>query len=128
MKRLVTLSMLFLIGIKMCFAQYPIPSFNAVVDQRGTFKELLQKQQSCQLPELQRYIHVKYKTTKTLSDEITVYVCSLDGQTTYGPYNLGPGQTLTVAIDEREWGVAIFSDTEVVLDVWIDEQPGVSSE
>ncbi len=114
------ITLLLFCGIQLTFAQFPIPSYNACVDNRATFKEEAKQFTFSQNTDGKRILHVAYKSNKTLSDTITVYACSLDGQTLLGPAYLTPGQTISVEIDDREWGVLIYSDIEVVVDVWIE--------
>jgi hypothetical protein len=37
-----------------------------------------------------------------------------------GPHTLCEGQTLSVEIDENEWGVLVESEAHLVVDVWIE--------
>jgi len=39
---------------------------------------------------------------------------------TLGPYLVQCGETLTVEIDEREWGVLVETGSETLVDVWIE--------
>lgn len=56
----------------------------------------------------------------TKSCTATVWVYSLDQTTVLGPYTVTCGQTLSVPIDERQWGVLVESEEEVIVDVWIE--------
>ncbi|MEI6884572.1 MAG: hypothetical protein WCO02_08795 [Bacteroidota bacterium] len=122
MKNLILFSIFCFMGINLAYAQFPIPSYNAVVDDRATFIEQSTNLKSVVNTDTQRKIQIKrHHSTKTPGDDVTFYVCSLDGQTTLGPYNIAPGQTISIDIDDREWGIVVFAAVEVVLDVWITE-------
>jgi hypothetical protein len=47
-------------------------------------------------------------------------VYSLDGETVYGPFTVYSGETLRVEIDDRECGVYVESNEDVIVDVWIE--------
>ena len=51
-----------------------------------------------------------------------VIVYSLDGLNTMGPYTVNAGETLSVEIDDRDWGVAVNSDDDITVDVWISTE------
>jgi hypothetical protein len=53
-----------------------------------------------------------------------VWVYSLDQTTVLGPFTVNCGETLTIAIDDGEWGVLVESDEEIIVDVWFS-QPGL---
>lgn len=101
---------------------YPIPSYNVPIDsgyahfyERGVstlFDITLEK----------RDAHVKMvNQTPGLSDcRSQVWIYSLDGLDIMGPYAVLCGETLTVEIDERAWGVLVETDSAVLVDVWIE--------
>jgi hypothetical protein len=39
-----------------------------------------------------------------------------------GPYTLTCDETLSVPIDDREWEVLVYSEDDVIVDIWIDEE------
>ena len=59
------------------------------------------------------------KTPDTTTCQATVWVYSLDHTTVLGPYTVLCGETLTVDIDDRDWGTLVESDVPVVVSVWI---------
>jgi len=72
-----------------------------------------------------RIINIHIKTTNKSDSipcfaEVTIY--SLDHQDVLGPYTVNCGETLSVEIDNREWGVSVTSFTPVEVSVWIDSQ------
>jgi hypothetical protein len=47
------------------------------------------------------------------------WIYSLDGLDVLGPYTIYAGETLSVPIDDREWGVIIQTSFEIQVDVWV---------
>ena len=105
---------------------YPIPSYNILVNGIANFQESML---TCiDMVRGKSTANVRTICNKSLiSSNITVYVYSLDGLDCYGPFFMSGGQTLTVEIDDRVWGVAIQSVCDVPVDVWID-RGGLASE
>jgi hypothetical protein len=113
-----------LYGLQGVFAQtfrpWPIPSFNTPVIGKALFQE--NKHSYPDNTEGKRRIHIKVLSQKspyTIAGSATVWVYSLDQTTVLGPYTVTIGETLTVDIDDREWGVLVESGQEVVVSVWI---------
>lgn len=100
--------------------QYPIPSFEVSIHGKATFSE--QKSNNCDSPLAKRTLHVHVSCVSSLLENCsaTVWVYSLDGHDTYGPYTVNGGETIAVEIDEREWGAYVESDYAITVDVWID--------
>lgn len=121
MKNLILFLIFGFSGIFSAYAQFPIPSYNTVVDNRATFTEQTKNLKSFENIDSQRVLKVKRASNKTPGDDVVFYACSLDGQTTLGPYNIAPGETISVDIDQRDWGIVVFASVEVVLDVWITD-------
>lgn len=65
-------------------------------------------------------VNVVVTSVGTKNCTATVWVYSLDQTTVLGPYTVTCGQTLSVPIDERQWGVLVESEEEVIVDVWIE--------
>jgi hypothetical protein len=106
MSRILSILVLaFFLATASVLAQYPIPSFNITFHGKATFQE----QSSYAYDQMSE------------NCSATVWVYSLDGTDTYGPYTVYGGETLDVEIDEREWGTMVQSDNPVIVDVWIDE-------
>ena len=98
---------------------YPIPSFNVLVDPSAVFQETTN---SSFKGKRNIKIHVSSpQNNDTSSCFANVMVYSLDMQDALGPFHVDCGETLTVPIDEREWGVYVLSDTPVIVSVWITE-------
>lgn len=121
MKQSVTILLivgLFLIN-KLGIAQNPIPSFNIPVYLIANFQEGLKDAH----PKGKKKIKVlgSCGNVNKTTCQATVYAYSLDLQTVLGPYTLIDGQTLSIDIDEREWGVLVQSDDHMTVSVWIEE-------
>jgi hypothetical protein len=102
------------------YKPYPIPSYNVIVDDPAAFQETAPATNRAK-----RDVKVTIKPgmctdTTTCYAEVLVY--STDHQTILGPYIVYCGETLTVPIDERAWGVVVTSETAVEVSVWIDEE------
>jgi len=100
---------------------YPIPSYNIPVDGTANFRNTLTQSDTCKNNKEKRdaYIHLKSASIGIPDCRATVWLYSLDQTTILGPFQVSCGVTLTVPIDEREWGVIVQSDSEVLVDVWI---------
>jgi hypothetical protein len=99
---------------------WPIPSFNIPVFGRALFQE--NTNPSNDNTDGRRRIHIQVssqKTPDTTASDATIWVYSLDYTTIYGPFAVNIGTTLTVEIDDREWGVMVESDATIVVSVWI---------
>ncbi len=105
---------LFITGFQQAFAQFPIPSYDQSVKSRANFQE-------SQSYRGRRNMNVKVKCvgiTSSATCQATVWIYSLDGQTVFGPYTVNGGETLTVEIDDREWGVLVQTNDEITVDIW----------
>ncbi|MDP1623862.1 MAG: hypothetical protein Q8M08_16165 [Bacteroidales bacterium] len=99
---------------------WPIPSFNIPVFGRALFQENIHL--STDNTDGRRRIHIQVssqKTPDTLANPVTVWIYSIDHTTVIGPYSVIYGVTLTVDIDDREWGVMVEARETVVVSVWI---------
>jgi hypothetical protein len=97
------------------FAAYPIPSYGVTVNSVTNFKET---QPARGRREMEVKVNCGSSHSLGGSCKATVWVYSLDGRSVLGPYIVNGGETLSVPIDEREWGVIVNSDDEVSVDVW----------
>jgi len=103
------------------FKFYPIPSFNVLVDPAAIFQDMQGGSNSKAKREI--IVHTK-KSNKSDSSScfasVTLY--TLDHQTILGPYTVNCDETLSVEIDDRDWGVSVTSLTEIEVSVWIELQ------
>jgi len=97
---------------------YPIPSYNVISFGCTDFSEQTSKIK-CELSKGRRNLNVASSGGSSCPAQIWIY--SLDRLDILGPYTLNPGETLTVEINEREWGVSSESVCQVTLSVWIEE-------
>lgn len=121
-----------LLGLQGTLAQtyrpLPIPSFNVPVSGNTLFQE--SNNPSGGNTEGKRRIHVQVSSQKnadTISPFATIWVYSLDHTTIYGPFTVASGTTLTVDIDDRDWGVLVEANESVVVSVWITEEDAIPS-
>jgi hypothetical protein len=99
----------------------PIPSYNVKVKGKTTsFKEL--NNQDPILTREKRDMDVEISTSSTAPITVfaTVWVVKANSLIINGPYIVYSDQTLSVPIDNEQWGVVINSDWEVFASVWID--------
>ena len=126
MKKIILISILFvaILGCIYTYAQvipiYPIPSFNIDVNGYANFRENRQSESLMQT-EGKRVIDVEVKTPSGDENcQATVWVYSLDYTIVLGPFTVNCSEPLSVTIDNREWGVLIESNEELIVDVWFD--------
>jgi hypothetical protein len=93
---------------------YPIPSHNVALSGPARFEPSLN---SIQEPTRKR-VFQNVTVRGGPGTHATVHIYSLDGLNILGPYPVYAGETLTVEIDERDWGVFIQTDDEITVDVW----------
>ena len=127
MKRTILMLWL-LIAAGSLFAQqlnpYPIPSYDVPVDSASAcFTESARAMRSGESLE-KRQVHVTIINNGAENPpcEATVWIYSLDGLDVLGPYIVPCGGHLEVPIDDREWGVYVVTDDEILVDVWITEE------
>jgi hypothetical protein len=104
-------------------AQNPIPSLNIPVNVRANFQELKNGiNYQMKNDRGRRILHVDAQHgSSILANCGQVWVYSLDGLDVIGPFPLCAGGSLSVEIDNRDWGALVESDAHLVVDVWIEE-------
>lgn len=102
---------------------FPIPSYNVHLIGISEFNELSHSSGSKINEKKKKEGNVKGHPCglDTLDCSFTAYFYSIDGQSRLGPYTVQCGETLTVPLDDREWGVIVISDMVICVDVWISE-------
>lgn len=98
---------------------YPIPSYNISVNGYAIFSEDYSSQNPNQIQE-KREVNVQIKSG-TRDCQAIVWVFKLDRSTILGPFTVDCGNTLTVDVDDSEWGVLVQSEVEVLVDVWFGQ-------
>lgn len=111
------------IGIIRAYSQvmpiYPIPSFNIRVNGYANFREDYHSENSKQ-SKAKREVDVQVKSvTGTGNCNATVWIYSLDHTTLLGPFAVNCDEILVTPIDDREWGVLVESEEDIIVDVWI---------
>lgn len=104
------------------FAQYPIPSNNVSVRERANFQE-------SQPARGKRKMNVWVQCSGSSfagTCQATVWIYSLDGQTILGPFTVNGGETLSVQIDDRAWGVYMQTDNNIIVDVWTSTEDSMN--
>lgn len=127
MKATIVLAIIFLgTGILSASSQgiptYPIPSYSVLVNGITNFENTFSQKDSCNNLKGKRDAHIHLNSSSLGNEDCsaTVWVYSLDQTTVLGPFQVNCGETLVVEIDEREWGVIVKSNSEVIVDVWFD--------
>jgi hypothetical protein len=95
----------------------PIPSFNFITTGQTYFEEIILGGNTRE----KRNLNVSVSTTSHIptDEEIaTVYLIKNRGAQILGPYYLKDGETLTVSVSGKKWGVVVSSDEEIIVDVW----------
>jgi hypothetical protein len=128
MKKKINLILCFLIVAGSISGQqlnpYPIPSYDVPVDSTSAcFTETAQAMRSGESLE-KRQVHVVIVSNGAENPpcEATVWIYSIDGLDVLGPFIVACGGHLDVPIDDREWGVYVVTDDEILVDVWITEE------
>ncbi|MCX6303846.1 MAG: hypothetical protein NT040_02655 [Bacteroidetes bacterium] len=96
---------------------YPIPSYNVRVIGYANFRQ--DYHLNSKSTREKRNVQVNITSSNPYGCTATVWIYSLDHATVLGPFTVTCGQTLTVPIDDRQWGVLVESEEEVFVDVWI---------
>ena len=118
LKKMCLILFLFGLGITLVSGQNPIPSYNVPVYHYANFQEQLKGSSTCYNNRGKSGIVIR--ANGAMSSIAIVYVYSLDMQDVLGPFTIYGGETLTVPIDSREWGVLVESDDHISVDVWIE--------
>lgn len=126
MKKLISFLMILTLGAGIHLqAAKPIPSYDAKVYGSETFVEnhLLN---AASTPNWvgKRDMVVVAQVSGPVGTPISIWVYSLDLQDILGPYILYDGGTITVQIDDRNWGTFIQCATKVTVSVWIGDGGG----
>jgi hypothetical protein len=100
---------------------YPIPSYNVPINGYANFKDLFSPPPGNSKGKREFNIHVKSANGPVQNCQATAWIYTLDYTTVLGPFTIECGETLTVPIDEREWGSLVESEDNIMVDVWIDE-------
>lgn len=129
MKKLLYLILfLFLAQITVVHAEQPIPSFKFRLYRMANFRE--HNQGGSHNPftlagtKGKRDLNIMAtSTTSTPTGQAVVYIYSSDYKTIIGPLTITAGETITVPVDDRDWGVFVISDDHLYIDVFSSGSP-----
>ena len=94
---------------------YPIPSYGVNVSGYANFREGYRNSSKSTKERIKLNTVVTSVGDKNCT--ATVWVYSLDQTTVLGPYTATCGQTLSVPIDERQWGVLVESEGQKIIGI-----------
>ncbi len=123
MKKVLLISLfIWFSGLSQLFATNPIPSYNVLVTGRANFQEKIKPISGNSLTDEKRQMNIQTSTSSPTAgfsrSIIVVKVYRLDGSALKGPYYLICGQSLSVAIDDKTWGVDVVSEETSRESVW----------
>jgi hypothetical protein len=98
---------------------YPIPSYNIPVFGWARFEPSLNSGNSITRGKVIQNVAIRGGT----GSHAHVRIYSLDGLNVLGPYIVYAGETLTVEIDDREWGVLVETEDDIEVSVWVTNEP-----
>lgn len=114
---------LFLAQITAVHAEQPIPSFKFRLYHMANFREHNQGGGHNPLKSAgtkgKRDLNVvATSTSSTPTGQAVIYIYSSDFKTIIGPLTISEGETISVPVDDREWGVFVVSDDHLYIDVF----------
>jgi len=123
-KFLLLINLSLFVGANSVHAQYPIPSYNILLNSYATFQEHISVTPNEQETRGKRKLIVKVTCGNLLLSacSATVWVYSLDGLDVLGPFQVTDAEDLSVEIDERAWGTRVETQDPIFVDVWIEEE------
>ncbi len=104
-------------------ATFLIPSYNVSVQGYVEFEEGYPGSLPDQ-PLGRRELNIRTKPhgNSLLECDVTVWVFTLDRRTILGPYSMSCDDILNVGIDDNAWGALVYSEYEILVDVWIGDE------
>ena len=127
MKKLLFLTLLFFVfQLSLVRAEQPIPSYHARIYHMGNFLEHNNGFERTPLivksTKEKRDIEIQATVaTGNPKGVAIIYVYSSDMKDILGPFLVNSDETLSVPVDDREWGVFVISDNHIYVDVWTSE-------
>ncbi|MCX6244519.1 MAG: hypothetical protein NTU98_07400 [Bacteroidetes bacterium] len=121
---LITIS-LFMIAATTLKAGNPIPSFNTPILGKAYFQEAPTGPGTANNQDEKRDMNVNNgggNTYAPTASVITVYIYRLDMKKIQGPFVVASDETISVQIDNQEWGVIVNTETPTTVSVWIDQK------
>jgi hypothetical protein len=126
MKKLISFLMILTLGAGIHLqASKPIPSYNAKVSGSETFVENHQSNGNS-APDWvgKREMVIVAQVSGPVGTPVNIWVYSLDLQDILGPYILYDRGSITVEIDDRNWGVLIQCEYNVTVSIWSGDGGG----
>lgn len=128
MKKLISILMILFFGAGIHLqASKPIPSFKTQISNVANFQEKHQGTDYSNLnpdPKGKRNMIIVAQGIGPAKGPITIWVYSLDMQDVLGPFTIDGSGTITVQIDDRDWGTIIQCDGKCMVSVWTDDEIG----
>lgn len=123
MKKLLLISVLVCFAGLQLFASNPIPSYNVLVQDRASFQETPPPFIGNVPKDEKRQMNIETTSSSGGSAAlgasiVIVNVYRLDGRGSMGPYYLICGQSLSVFVDDKSWGVNVMANDPTLVSVW----------
>ncbi len=100
---------------------YPIPSYDVMVNGLANFQE--SNETGSGNTDGKKTVKVVTPCYNTPAPcEISISVYSLDGLYCLGPYLITSGQSFSIEVDDRAWGVNVQTECAVEVDVFISQE------
>jgi hypothetical protein len=102
--------------------QFSIPTYDLDTDSPAAFKEDESQAGKPGGEKGRRTLIVTGRPHTVTNPEIIAYVWvfSMDGKDTLGPFNLAPETNMRINIDEHSWGAVIDPLENITVSVWIE--------
>jgi hypothetical protein len=125
MKKILTLTVAFLMVTAFTLkASNPIPSFNIPISEKTYFLEDHSGfTNSGNNQDEKRDMNISNGSGNSDNfgtSTIVIYIYRLDNKKASGPYRVAYGQTISIPIDNQEWGVTMDPTSPTLVSVWID--------
>jgi hypothetical protein len=124
MKKIIILAISILVlGAFTVKATNPIPSYNVHVFGQASFQETGSGLSTSSPGDEKRDLNIQNSGGNYCpgASVVTVLVYRLDMKKSQGPFVIADGETLSVPIDNQEWGVQMDSSRPVTVSVWANE-------
>jgi hypothetical protein len=118
---IVTITLL-MVAITAAKAINPIPSYKVVIYHSTVFQEVQLGIDTASLTKEKRDMNIQNSGGNYGPEALVViaYLYRLDLRIPQGPYTIAAGETLSVPIDGKPWGVILIPSRPTIVSVWID--------
>ena len=129
MKKILFLTFLFFVAqFSVARAEQPIPSYHARIYHMGNFREhnngngIGHNKFQIKSTKEKRDMEIQAATaTGGPKSAAIIFVYSSDLKDIIGPLIINSGETLTIPVDDRDWGVFVTSEDHIYIDVWTSD-------